>query len=463
MRVGIIGSGPSGLSVAARLLSERDTESRVRLKVFESLARPGGKVHTDHTNGYTIETGPEGFLDSAPRSLELVRGLDLESRLIRASGRARHRYLYDTGKLVKLPTGPLALLKSPLLTARGKLRLFTEPFRRPGTAEEESALAFATRRLGREAAQKLVGTMVTGVFAGDPARLSMQAAFPRLAGYEQQYGSLTRALIALKRSKASPGGPQGPGGRLCSFTNGLSELVERIAGALGPDLLLETPVTELERSGSEWIVVTPRGRESFDAVVMAAEPWHAAGILRPADSSLAAVLEEIEPTSLAVVALGFRSHDVPSRLDGFGFLAPRSQGLRLLGCTWSSSIFGNRAPEGSVLLRVMVGGALDPGIVELPYEKLVDTVLRELQQVLGISRHPELVRLYRHPRAIPQYTLGHLDRLRRIDRRLEQLPGLFLTGNGYRGASFNACVRNGFETAAAVTDYLHSTARSPAA
>ncbi len=458
MRIGVIGAGPSGLAVAWELLARgRARGMEPQVDVYERAARPGGNVWTDAVDGYQIEQGPEGFLDSAPRTLELAREVGLGARVVSATDAAAARYVYADGRLHAVPTGPISFLRSPLLPLPARLRVLTEPFRRAGGDADESVLAFATRRLGAAAAERLVGAMVAGVYAGDAAGLSMPAAFPRLATMEREHGSLTAALLASRRAARKAGrragGPAGPSGRLTSFAGGMRELIEGLARAQGGRLHLATGAVAVEPAGARWRVHFEGADEVFDRVIVTTPPWHAGRLLRAADPELGATLDRIPGAPIAAVAFGFdRAALRGVNVGGFGFLVPKGQGLRILGSLWSSSIFPGRAPAGHVLLRTLVGGARDPEAGELEDDRLLELVRRDLATAMGIRAAPAFVRIYRHPRGIPQYTVGHLARLRTLHERLARLPGLLLHGNGYRGISVNDCVRFAAEVADAALD-----------
>lgn len=455
MRIGVIGAGPSGLATAWEIVSRAEAGAMdVQVEVYDRAARPGGNVWTDLVDGYRVEHGPEGFLDSAPRTLELAAELGLADRLVAASDTGRKRYVYAGGRLHLLPSDPIAFLRSGILSLPGRLRVFTEPFRPVGTADDESVLAFATRRIGGEAARRLVGAMVAGIYAGDPTALSMPAAFPRLAAMERDHGSLTRALVASRRAarkaRRRAAGPAGPAGTLTSFVGGLRELVEGFSRRLGSRLHLNAEVREVRRAGNRWRLSVGSRDEDFDRLVITAPPWHAAALLASVDPGLARPLDQIPWAPVTAVALGFADSAVAGiDLDGFGFLVPAGQGIRLLGCLWSSSIFPARASPGHVLLRALVGGARDPEAAGYDDEQLLRLVRDDLATTMGLDREPELVRIYRFPRAIPQYTLGHLKRLRALQSRLEQLPGLHLHGNGYQGIALNDSLRLAGDVAAA--------------
>jgi oxygen-dependent protoporphyrinogen oxidase len=455
VRIGVIGAGPSGLAVAWEIGARaRARELDVHVDVYERAPRPGGNVWTDVVDGYHVEQGPEGFLDSAPRTIALATELGLRDRLLPASDAARHRFLYVNGRLHPVPTGPIAFLRSGILSMPGRLRVFTEPLQPAATLEDESVLSFASRRMGDEAARRLMGAMVSGIHAGDPATLSMPAAFPELARMERTHGSLTRALMATrraaKRTGRRVGGPAGPAGRLTSFVGGLRDLIDALVRELGTRVHLNAEARDARWTGDGWRVAIGGQDETFDRLIVTTPPWHAADLVNDGDPQLAGPLRDIPWAPVTAVALGFAASELEDvSLDGFGFLVPAGQGVRVLGCLWSSSIFPGRAPRGRVLLRALVGGARDPEAAGYDDETLLDLVRYDLARTMGIEATPELVRIYRHPRAIPQYTLGHLQRLRLVRDRLDRLPGLLLHGNGYRGVALNDSLRLAGEIAEA--------------
>jgi oxygen-dependent protoporphyrinogen oxidase len=453
----VVGGGPSGLVLGRELLT-RGAQT-VDVTVYEGQMHPGGKAWTEREDGYVIERGPEGFLDSAPATLALARDVGLGERLLPASDRAARRYVFARGALRPVPTNPVAFFASGLLSPAGRLAVLGEPFRARSQGGDETVAAFARRRLGREAAATLVGAMVRGVYAGDAESLSMPSAFPRLAALEREHGSLVKALVALRFSKLGEGpgsaggrgGPAGPSGRLTSFAGGMAELAEALAATLGGRFVLGRPAVAVSRVGAGWRVEFADGRSEFcDAVALATEPWRASRLVAGVGGGLGAVLGEIRAAPVVVVALGFVSYDIRQPLDGFGFLVPPDEPLRMLGCLWSSATFAHRAPPGRELLRVMLGGSRDAPVLDLPDDRLVRLVLGELDRTMGLRGSPHLIRIIRWPTGIPQYTLGHGERLARIGRELERLPGLYLLGNGYRGIALNDCVVSARATADAI-------------
>jgi oxygen-dependent protoporphyrinogen oxidase len=438
-RVTVVGAGIAGLAVA-HALRRRAPDAEVT--VLEAAPRPGGNIRSERIDGYLLEWGPNGFLDSVPETLAFARELGLAERVHRSDDRARRRLIFRDGRLHVLPGGPAGFLRSGLLSWPGKLRIAGEPFASSRPAGDETIHQFASRRIGREAADVLVGSMVSGVFAGDPRALSLRACFPKMWQMETDHGGLFRALFAKVREKRVRRGDAvgSPLGTLTSFHDGTEELVRAAARALGPSLRLRAGATGLRRAGSCWRVEAEGGALEADAVVLAGPPSVSARLVGEVDDALAAELAAIPGAGLAVVALGYDERRLPRPLDGFGFLVPRGTGPRILGVLWDSTVYPGRAPAGRALLRVMIGGALDPEAVRLDDEELLAVVRRDLVTTMGLSADPELVRVFRHPLGIPQYVVGHLDRLARIGERLARLPGLHVAGNGYRGVAINSCV-----------------------
>ena len=455
-RVVVLGGGVSGLAVAYELV-ERAREESLALDValYDENGWPGGKIRSVRQEGYTLEWGPNGFLDSKPATLELVERLGLSPRLLRSDDAARRRFVLSRGALRALPESPPAFLRSKLLSWPGKMRVFCEPFARPRPQGiDETVGAFARRRLGKQAAARLIDPMVSGVFAGDPDNLSLAAAFPRIAELEAQYGGLFRAMrriakarrAARKRGEEAPAVGPAPGGRLTSFVDGLDELPRSLAEALGERAHLGRRALAIERTGEgerRYRVTVEGGAPvGADVVVLALPAYAAASLLGALVPDVAGPLTEIPYARLAVVALGFEKEGLPHPLDGFGFLAPHEEGRRILGALWTSSIFpGKRAPEGRALVRCMVGGARAGERLDLDDAALTTLVREELSATMGLSPEPAFAAVFRHEHAIPGYPPGHRERLARVEQALlERAPGLLLAGNAYRGIGINDCV-----------------------
>lgn len=460
--VAIIGGGISGLAIGFELL-ERGL-SRDELVLLEAEERPGGNIRTDDTEGFRIEWGPNGFLDSSPPTLDLVRRLGIEDRILPSRETSAIRFIYRGGRLHEVPTGPAGMLGTGLLSLPGKLRIFMEPFIPQGGHPEETVFDFAARRIGAEAARVMVDSMVSGVFAGNARKLELRAAFPRMTELEADYGGLVKALLAIKRQRKREGksssGPAGPGGKLTSFGDGMEELIATLAGTLGPALRTRARVTRVLQAGNAWRVEI-EGSHPIEAerVVLACPARVAAGLLAEIDDEAAALLGRIPSASISVVATAYPKEKLEKPPWGFGFLVPRGEGARILGCLWTSSIWEHRAPGSHVLLRTMVGGAHDPGAIELTDRELLEVVARDLEATMGITAEPSLVRIYRYRDGIPQYEPGHTGRLSRIHERLSAYPGLFIAGNSYGGIAVNHCVKE----APGVADAVVAGAGGPAA
>ncbi len=469
-RIAVAGGGISGLAIAWAI---RTRDPRADVLVLERSTRTGGNIRTEQVDGYICEAGPDGFLDNAPDTLQLVRAIGLESQLLPSDEAARRRYIFLNGALREVPSSPGAFLTTPLLSLPGKLRVACEPFAPRRGDAEESIYEFASRRIGEEAASILVDSMVSGIFAGDSRALSLRACFPKMWQLEDEHGGLFRALVATRRHRRKGDAVGAPSGRLTSFTGGMSDLIERLTQKLDDVVRISAPVLELRKTSdvqgyrSGWpatgySLATGRGEIEADAVILAGPSADSAALLHTFDPVLAAALEQIPSAPLAVVCLGYDAAEVARycSLDGFGFLVPRGQNVRILGALWESSIYPNRAPSGKALLRVMIGGACDRDAVTLDDRELVSAVRGDLARTMGLACAPEFTRIIRHRRGIPQYVKGHLARMRRIETLLQVHPGLFLAGNSYRGVSLNACVSEAEHIAERV---LRQVAESPAA
>lgn len=454
----IIGGGVSGLAAAYRL---QQVAPECAVTLLEQRDRPGGTAWTLREEGFQLEIGPNGFLDTKPSTFEWCRDLGLSGELVTASATAaRNRFLFWNGRLRPLPGGLLSFLGTPLLSWRAKFGLILERFRRaPSLPADESIHAFAQRRAGREVADLLADAIVTGIFAGDAKLLSLPACFPRLAALEREHGSVLKGLAQAakerrKQAQAS-GQPYQRPGKMWSFPGGLRRLVEAAAGQLKKPPLCGVTARRLEKMGPRWFV-HGAGAERWeaDAVVLACPAHQQAALLCDVAPALAEMVAAIPYNRVAVVGLGYRSADVPQALDGFGYIAPQHTRRDVLGVQWCSSIFADRAPPGAVLLRAMCGGWQRAEMVGWDDERLSGAVRAELRLALGISAAPIFQRIIRWDRAIPQYHVGHLERVARIEQLAAQHPGLFLGGNAYHGVALNDCTEQGAVLAQRVSEFL---------
>ncbi|MCA9751264.1 MAG: protoporphyrinogen oxidase [Gemmatimonadetes bacterium] len=440
----VVGGGIAGLSVAREMLRRGHD-----VIVLEAQERVGGNVQTSSLDGALMEHGPQGFLGERPGVLDAVDELGLRDRLLPASDAAKTRYLLSGGKLVALPLNPVAFLRSPLLSFPGRLRVLREPWAKGPPDRPETIREFAARRIGPEAADKLLDAVVTGIFAGDPSRLSVDACFPKMKKLEREHGGLIRGMMARKKA----GGPSDPAGsRLHSFTGGMRDLVDATARPLAGRIRTGTRAVTLARNGDGWRVTTDGGdRLDAERVVVALPPSAAAGVLGDVAPDVGAALREIHSAAVAVVGLVYERSAVGHPLDGYGFLAAGGR-EPVLGCLFESSVFPNRAPAGRVMLRAMVGGARNAEAVAQDPERIVAQARGFLEPLLAAGSEPVASRCVVWPAAIPQYDVAHPARVERIRRALDALDGLDVTGAAYSGVSVNHLVAS----ASTVADRLES-------
>ncbi|HTB57204.1 MAG TPA: protoporphyrinogen oxidase [Polyangia bacterium] len=433
MRVAVIGGGISGLTAAHLLVAAGHDVALV-----DDAAEPGGLIAGARVDGFLCERGPQAVLDGSEAVRALIASAGLEGRIVRALPASRRRSVYVAGKLRPFPASPPALIKTNLLSARGKLRLLREPFvrrRESNDANDESVFDFVARRFGPEAAQRAAGPALIGVYAGDAAALSVRAALPRLAALEREHGSVLRGLFRARGTSRL--------GRPVTFPEGLGEL----PGALGAALAARrrtARATGLERREGKWTVVLDAGTTlEAERVVLATPAAAAAALLAPHAAGAAEALRAIPHAPVAVVCLGFRAADpgaLGMDLDAYGFVVARGEGISLLGCQYDSSVFPGRAPAGGVLLRALCGGMFDPELVDTDDATITGRVLGDLRRAAGLRREPDVVQVWRARPGIPQYDSAHLARLRAVDEALMRLPGLSAIGQALRGVGVSACV-----------------------
>jgi len=453
----IVGGGISGLAVAHALRLQRASRE---CELWESTDRLGGTIGTDRAEGYSIDWGPNGFLDREPLTLQLVDEIGLRDQLEPANPRSGKRFIAKNGRLHPVPLSAASMFFTALLSPLEKARVFCEPFI-PARREDsdESIYDFAARRIGRAAAETFIDPMVSGIFGGVARQLSLPACFPVMREMEIRYGGLVKALVARQwqrrrasgrngKVKKKVGGPAGPGGHLTSFKTGIDVLTQRLAAHLSPIIRKNRQVVCAWRGENGWQIMDHKGTTAqCRNLVLACPAYAAAQILKDFDRELSEALSEIPYAPIIVVATGHRRSEVRHSLDGFGFLIPRNQGMRTLGSIWTSSIFEARAPEGFVQFRTMLGGAGDPTVMELSDDQIWRTLWRELDSLIGVAEDPAFIRIYRWPRGIPQFVLGHRERRDRIERRVACHPGLFLVGNAYYGVGLNDCVKMAYQVA----------------
>ncbi|MEK7741938.1 MAG: protoporphyrinogen oxidase [Nitrospirota bacterium] len=448
-RIVIVGGGISGLSLAYALL---ESEPSADVVVFESEKRPGGKIWTEKVNGFLCEGGVNGFLDNRPKTLELASKLLINP--LRSSDAARKRYVFSDGKLNLLPESPLSFLTSDLLSLYGRLRVMYEFFAPRGGSDDETLADFARRRLGKEAYEKLIDPMASGIYAGNPESLSLKSCFPKIFNLEEKYGSLIKGMIKLQREAKKSGNQKigaGPGGTLTSFHDGMGMMVDSLKSSLKERLRAGSKVVSVERKNKGYAVHLSDGMVVETEILVIASPaYSAAEILKNLDRPLSSVLSEIPYPSVSVVCFGYRKERIAHKLDGFGFLIPYKERRKILGSLWDSSIFPGRAPDGYALLRSMMGGARASEIAMQDDSRLIDVVAEELKDIMDIKVQPDFVKIYRHEKAIPQYNIGHDRKLKAVDEMLLKYKNLYLTGNAYRGIGVNDCIENSYKLAGTI-------------
>lgn len=436
-KVAILGAGVTGMC-AAHYLSE--LLGRESVLVLDASPSPGGTTRTECIDGFRLDWGPNGFLDREPLTLKWVDDLGLTDLLVRANEAAAKRFILKNGNLVEIKPPP-AFMISPLLSVSGRLRLLCEPFvPQKSNDAPETIWNFAARRIGREAADTLVSCMVSGVFGGDAKQLSLEHCFPRMAAMEKEYGTLFKALMSKRRANKNTSA-MGPSGVLTTFREGIGFLPAYVARQLGARVLFGNGARRITRPNGEYHIETMNG-DTINAqyVVVAMPTYAAADALADFDADVARVLAQIPYADIAVICTGYTRDQIEHDVNGFGFLVPRSEGKRMLGCLWTSSIFPHEAQDGSVLLRTMIGGATDPDAVRLSDSELLDIVNHEVHPLMRINGAPKLTRIFRHHRGIPQYLLNHGQNLEAIAAAEQRNPGLYFAGNAYRGVGLNDCV-----------------------
>lgn len=443
-RVAIIGGGMSGLA-AAHACAKRDD---LQWRLYERASRLGGKIVTEHVDGFVIEGGPDSFITQKPWGLALCRELGLEAELIPCNPDAQKIYILVKGKLQSLPTGfrltaPTKFwpfIKSPLFSLWGKCRMGFDLFLPPRRDDaDESVASFITRRLGREASDKIGGPLMAGIYVADPNRLSLMSTFPIFREMERKYGSLIRAMRAATKRPAA----NRP--LFMSFQGGMAQWVEQLSEPLKEHCVLNAPIERLWKEEKLFKLQQGDQVDTFDHIILACPLHEAATLLEDLAPESAAALRSIRYVSTATISLGYRLplQGVTQPLDGYGFVVPASEQRDILACTWSSIKFSHRAPPDHFLLRAFVGGEHREDLPNLPDEELIELVKRELRDLMGLRQEPVVSRIYRWPNGNPQYDVGHKDRMLALMDQLRRIPGLHVAGSGYTGIGLPDCIRSG--------------------
>ncbi|MFZ0774406.1 MAG: protoporphyrinogen oxidase [Candidatus Sulfotelmatobacter sp.] len=454
-RIAIIGGGISGLAGAFALEEHRHTGA-VEYVLYESSPQLGGVLRTEHIDGCLVEAGPDSFLTEKPWATDLCHTLGLGDQLIGSNDADRKTYILVRGRLIPMPDGlmfmvPTRILAtgfSPLFSWATKLRMAQELFHPPRAAEaDESVASLVGRHYGAEMVDRLADPLLSGVYGGEAANLSVRAVLARFAEMERTHGSLGRAMLAARKKMPRPANKPAPP-LFTSLKNGMQQLVETLVPRLSQaSLLANTPVQSVQPEAGGWTISAGLKSDRFDAVILAVPTHAAAQILSISSPELSAELAAIGYSSSITVGLGYDRDVRESLPPGFGFLVPRSEGKRLLAATFVHNKFPHRAPEDRALLRCFFAGSNAENIWQLSDNEIVAVVRNELQQIVSLRAAPLFARVYKWKSAMAQYGVGHLERLDRIERLRQQLPGLALAGNGYRGIGVPDCIRSGQDAA----------------
>lgn len=481
----VIGGGITGLAAAHRLVEFRRMRGlELEIILLEASARLGGMIHTEPREGFLLERGPDSFISEKPEALDLAKRLGIASQLIETNKEHRRSFVVLNGKLRPVPDGFLLLAPSrlwPLVTSdmfswAGKARIAMDLLLPRGNTKgtvDESLAQFVRRRLGCEALERMAQPMLGGIYTADPELLSLRATMPRFLEMEREHGSVIRGLRKEGRS-ATLSNDRSPtvteardverstrGARyslFLSFERGMQTLVDQLSSKLPQGLLKLNAKVEslwLDRASKRCTIKTElREPIRADAVCIALPAYAAAQLLRETDSALTAELRAIPYASTATINLAYKRSDIPHPLRGFGFVVPSIENRSLIACTFSSVKFAGRAPEGCVLLRVFVGGALQPEFLALDEHEILQKVFADLRELLGIEQPPHFAEATKWHRSMPQYHVGHLDRVQRIDDHLRKFPSLKIAGSAFTGVGIPDCIRSGERAAGEIVAFL---------
>jgi oxygen-dependent protoporphyrinogen oxidase len=472
-RVVVVGGGIAGLAAAHRLVElNNETSLGLEVMLLEASPRLGGVIATEKIGDFIVEAGPDSFITEKPSALRLCERLCIVSRLVSTQAANHKIYVVHRGKLQALPEGFFLLaptrfwpfVQTPLFSLSGKLRMAAEIFLPRGAMDgDESLGAFVRRRFGAEALDRVAQPLVGGIYAADPDQLSLSATMPRFKEMERAYRSVILSMVSDQRWRAR-NRETGSGARWSLFVTlagGMQELVESIASRFPQGWVrLNTPITRLicDTDKKLWKITTGANEShEADGVILATPSFQTARLLGGVASRVADDLKQITHASTATVSLAFRQTDVPRRLDSFGFVVPAIEQRKIMACTFSSLKYPGRAPEGYVLLRAFVGGSLQPDLFHDDDVTMVKNVRAELASLLGVTAEPFFSRLWRHPDSMPQYSIGHNSRIKRIEADLDRFPTLALAGSAYHGVGISDCVRTGEEAAEKVVNYFRDS------
>jgi oxygen-dependent protoporphyrinogen oxidase len=454
-RVAIIGSGVSACACAV-VLKERGID----FTIFEKEAVPGGKLLTETVDGFTVEGGPDSFLPEKYWSVDLIKKVGLEDELLCTNDEFKGTYIYSRGRLHRLPEGVMLmvptmimpLLKSSLISWPGKIRMGMEFFIPPKKVRTDESLAqFVTRRLGKECLEKIAEPLVAGIHTSNPDNMSILAIFPRFVDMEEKYGSLIKGMLAAMKKVPPPDPSKRRMTYFMSLKGGMQQLSDRCFDLIGRERVRSgSEITKVVQAAGMYRLFVNGQAELFDEVVISTPAFITSELVGELDAQLAGELQTIEWSSTAIINLAFKKEDLKVKLPGFGFIVPKIENRKINATSWSSIKWSGRAPEEYLLLRSFVGGGHHEELVLEDDSTLVSIILDELREIVGIDAKPTFSRVYRWLKGMPKYTVGHLDRMARIDGLTKRHPGLHLIGCSYRGIGIGDCVKSGFDAAAKI-------------
>lgn len=476
-KVIIIGGGITGLAAAYTIKAARDSGAAVNYTLLEKTPRLGGKIQTERTeDGFVVEGGPDSFISTKPSIFELAKKLNSDNKLITSNDKLKKTYILVKNKLRELPDGVMLIVPTKfmpfiftnLFSWPGKMRMAMDlfiPRKKPG---DETLSSYVKRRLGKECLDRLADPLVAGIYSSDPDIMSLEATFPLLLETEQKYGSLTLGMIDAMKSRFKAHG-QGAASKKTlhmSFKGGMQDIVDDVYKALDKDkIVVNADVRTVEElKGADGSIayrlrMADGTTREADAIILASPANDTAVMINELDKELAAVLNEIPQVSSATVSLAYRKSDVKHDFKGFGFLVPLGEGRKIKACSWSSTKWSGRVPNDDyALVRVFLGGARTEERAFLPVDEMMKLVKAELKDIMGIDAEPIRTWTFRWPKGMPQYTIGHLDRLKMINERANKHPGMFLAGGSYTGVGIPDCISSGDKAAQAAAAYLTGAA-----
>ena len=464
-KIVIIGGGISGLATAYSLEERAKREGKsVSITLLEKKNQIGGNILTERVGDFLIEGGPDCFLSEKPWAIQLCEKLGIADRLLCTNDEYRKTYIYWKGRLRELPEGIMLmiptrfipLLKSNLFSLAGKFRMGMElfiPKRKSGG--DESLSEFVRRRLGQEIVERVAEPLVAGVHAENPDTMSIKSRFPRFVQMEEEYGSLIKGMLTKRRRMLNSENGKPKWTMFMTLKNGLDELPLTIVKALKmTTIITNKEVSEINKVSGYKIYLKNGDTIDADVVIFATPSYETGRLLRVLNSSISDQLITIPYVSTATISLAYKKDSISHPMNGFGFLVPRVENRRIMGASWVSRKFSYRTPDDSILIRCFIGGSRNEELVSLDDKDMLKMIKEELKDIMGISAEPILTRIYRWEKAMPQYTIGHDERVSRIEESILKYPDIFVTGSAYRGGGISECIKNAQLTAESVINHL---------